>query len=209
MNTLKLIAVTALLSSPVMAQDETLFSGEIESGWYGGLTFRAGQLNGRSGFFIGGQGGWIISHSFVLGGKGYIMVNPADVPGLQNIVVGFGCGGALLEYIVASDKLVHVSVESMIGIGGVYNDVGNEVNNHDPIEYTGDACIVLEPGVNLMLNVTPQVRVGLGATYRYVNGIEYDPGAPYRIVNGDDYENISDADVSGLTAQLVLKFGAF
>jgi hypothetical protein len=47
--------------------------------------------------FCGGQGGWIINHRFVLGAKGYILVNPVDIEGLQNIVLGFDCGGALLE----------------------------------------------------------------------------------------------------------------
>jgi hypothetical protein len=209
MKNLAIILLFVLLSCPVMAQDETLFKGEIESGWYGGLLFKAGQINSETGFFVGGQGGWIINHRFVLGGKGYILVNPVDIEGLQNIVVGFGCGGALLEYIIASNKLLHFSIESMIGVGGVYNDVKEYTKYHDSIEYTGDACFVLEPGINLMLNVAKNFRIGVGTTYRYVHGIDYDPGAPYRNVIGDDYKNISDSDLSGVSAQIILKFGAF
>ena len=209
MKNLTIILLVVLLSCPVMAQDETLFSGEIESGWYGGLTYKIGQINDETGFFMGGQGGWIINSHFVLGGKGYILVNPVAIEGLHNIVLGFGCGGALLEYIIASNKLLHFNIESMIGVGGVYNDVKVYKYDHDPIDYTGDACFVLEPGINLILNVTKNFRIGVGVTYRYVSGIDYDPGAPYRTIIGDDYENIFDSDLSGASAQMVIKFGVF
>jgi hypothetical protein len=97
----------------------------------------------------------------------------------------------------------------MIGAGGVHNDVKDYMKCHDRIEYTGDACFVLEPGLNLMLNVAKNFRIGVGAYYRYVYWIAYDAGAPYRTVNGDDYENISDSDLSGVSAQIILKFGKF
>ena len=51
MKNLTIILLVVLLSCPVMAQDETLFSGEIESGWYGGLTYKIGQINDETGFF--------------------------------------------------------------------------------------------------------------------------------------------------------------
>ena len=202
-----IILLVVLPACPLLAQDETLFHGELESGWYGGPLFKAGQINGETGFFVGGQGGWIINHRFVLGGKGYILVNPVDIEGLQNIVVGFGCGGTLLEYIIASNKLLHFNIESMIGIGGVYNDVKVYKKDHDPIDYTGDACLVLEPGINLMLNVAKNFKIGMGATYRYVSGINYDPGDGN--VSIVDYDTLSDSNLTGFSAQVVLKFGVF
>ena len=207
-NVIKVL-LAALLSSPAIPQDETLFSGDIESGWYGGAFIEVGQVNDATGFLVGGQGGWVINHRFVVGAKGYMLTNPTDVEGLENIDVGFGCGGAFLEYIIASNQLVHISIESMIGIGGVYNDVKDYTLYHDPLEYTGDACFVMEPGAHLMLNVAKNFRIGVGATYRFVYGLDYDPGAPYRIINGDDYQNISNSSLTGVSAQIILKFGTF
>ena len=209
MKYLVIFLLTVLSFDPITAQDETLFNDEIESGGYGGLICKIGQMNGNTGIFFGGQGGWIINHRLVLGGKGYILTHPMDIKNLQNISVGFACGGVLLEYIIASSKLLHFNIECMVGAGGVYNDVINYAQYHDPIDYTGDACLVLEPGLNLMLNVIKNFRIGVGATYRYVYGIDYDPGAPYRNIIGNDYENISDSDLSGVTVQIILKFGAF
>ena len=201
------LVLIVLLSHSVLAQQETLFSGEIANGWYGAPLFKTGQILGETGFWVGGQGGWIINHRFVLGGKGYILVNPVTIEGLENIEIGFGCGGVLFEYIIASNKLLHFSVESMIGAGGVYNDVNNYSRYHDPIDYTGDGCFVAEPGINLMLNVTKYFRVGGGVSYRYVNGIEYDAGVSD--VKRGDYDLISDSDLTGVSVQIVLKFGSF
>ena len=209
MKNLIVILFFTMLAGPVMAQTDTLLPGEIEGGWSGGSLFKTGLINGRIGYFVGGQGGWIINHRFVIGGKGYILVNPLEMDGLQNIVLGFGCGGVLFEYIVASNKLIHVSIESMVGAGGVYNDVKDYYDYHDPIDFTGDAFFVFEPGINIILNVTKRLRVGAGATYRFIYGVNFDAGAPYRYPYRTDYDTISDSDLRGLSGQLVLQFGVF
>lgn len=209
MKKLTIALLIVLVSLPAMAQQEALYGGKIENGWYAGISSKFGRVNSETGYFLGGQGGWIINHRFVLGAKGYMLVNPFEVEGLENITVGFGYGGAFLEYIIASNRLVHLSIEGLIGAGGVYNDVRNYSRPHDPIDYTGDAAFVMEPGVNLILNVTKTFRVGAGVTYRFVNGMDYDAGLPYQHANGLNYQTISDSDLSGVSAQIVLKFGVF
>ena len=84
MKNLIIILLAVLLSYPAMAQDETLVSGKTESGGYGGPLCKMGQINGETGIFVGGQGGWIINHRFVLGGTGYGLVNDVEIEGLQN-----------------------------------------------------------------------------------------------------------------------------
>ncbi|MEO0330062.1 MAG: hypothetical protein AAF223_00025 [Bacteroidota bacterium] len=158
---------------------------------------------------MGGQGGWVINHRWVLGDKGYASVKPAAVAGLQNIVVGLGCGGAFLEYIIASDKLVHFGIENIIAYGMVYNDVEDQSATYDPIDYTGDCCFILEPRVNAILNITDRFRVSAGANYRYVNGVNYDPGAPYQRAAKADYSTVTDTNISGFSAQIGLRFGVF
>ncbi|MFC1614092.1 hypothetical protein ACFL5K_02225 [Gemmatimonadota bacterium] len=195
MKNLIILLLVVLLSYPVMAQDETLLSDEIESGGYGGPLFKIGQINGETGIFVGGQGGWIINHRFVLGGKGYGLVNDVEVEGSQNLKLEFGCGGALLEYIIASNKLLHLSIHSMIGAGGVRYAVKDYEDNHDDIDYSNDGFFVLEPGINLILNVYKNFRIGAGTTYRYVNGVEY--------------ESLSNSDLSGVSVKVLLKFGVF
>ena len=195
MKNLITILLVLLLSYPVMAQEKTLFSGKIESGGYGGPLCKIGQINEETGIFVGGQGGWIMNHRLVLGGKGYGLVNEVEIEGSQNLKLEFGCGGALLEYIISSDKLIHLSLQSMIGAGGVRYAVKDHEEDHDEVNYDDDAFFVLEPGVNLILNVSKNFRMGFGASYRYVNGVEY--------------ESLTNSDLSGISAQVFFKFGDF
>jgi hypothetical protein len=195
MKNLILILLVTLVSCPAMAEDETLLSGEIESGGYGGPLCEIGHINGEAGVFVGGQGGWIINHRFVLGGKGYGLVSNVEIEDSRNLRLEFGCGGALLEYIIAPNRLLHLSLHSMIGAGGVRYAVEDYTDDYDPVNYSDDAFFVLEPGINGILNVTKYFRIGAGATYRYVSGVRY--------------EDLTNSDLSGVSAKILLKFGVF
>ena len=170
MKKLVTVLLVVLFSYPAMAQDETLLKGEVESGGYGGPIFKVGQINGSTGVFVGGQGGWIINHSFVLGGKGYGLVNIVDIEGSENLELDFGCGGVLLEYIFSSNKLLHLGINTMIGAGGVRYAEKDYSNDLEELDYNASSFFVLEPGVNIDLNHSSYFRIGDGATYRYVNG---------------------------------------
>lgn len=187
--------LVGLLSCSAMAQDETLLGSDIESGGYGGPLVTFGEINGETGVFFGGQGGWIINHTFVLGARGYGLVNTIEAKEFENSRLEFGCGGALLEYVYASSKLLHFSIQAMIGAGGVQYAQEDYTQGDPEYSYSEDAFFVLEPGINLELNIHRNFRLSVGATYRYVNGV--------------DYEDLSDSDLSGATAQILLKFGVF
>lgn len=181
------------LAVPALAGEETLLGGDLESGGYGAIVFKHGQVMGMDGLFVGGQGGWIINHAVVIGAGGYGLANQIDAGSDPCPYLGFGYGGLLLEFVVASDKLVHFTVQGIIGAGGVgyYSDKGCDL-----CEDCGeDVFFALEPGANLMLNLHKHVRLGLGASYIYVDGVEY--------------EDLSDSDLSTATLQFIMKFGSF
>jgi hypothetical protein len=183
MKKLMNLLIIVLMSYTVIAQEETLLSGEMENGGYGGVFTKVGQINNATGVFIGGQGAWIINHRIGLGGKGYGLVNEVNVPDMQNVKLEFGCGGGLIEYIIASDKSVHANINVMIGAGGVKYAVIDYQNDHSEINYTDDSFFVIEPGVDLILNVHKNFRLGIGAAYRFVSGV--------------DYEDLTNTDLSG------------
>lgn len=181
--------------------EETLFDGKIhDSGGYGGPVVRFTQIGPHSdlGVVVGGRGGWIVNHSFILGGGGYGLVtdhDPADwETNFQNDYrLNIGYGGLFLGYIHQSDQLLHFTVETLIGWGGVNYSQFDE--DYDDSDYNGDSFFVLEPGASVEVNVTDFFRVGVGATYRYVQGV--------------DYHALSNQDLSGLTGQIEFKFGSF
>lgn len=186
-------------------ESETLISGHIESSGFGGPVVKFTRIDGDFAVLVGGRGGWIINHSFSIGIGGYGLVNDihpgGDIPLSQRIQMGYG--GLILEGIIASNKLVHLTVGTLIGAGGVahgyqwfddwdcwYDDDWGYSYHRNP-----DVFFVLEPEINLMLNVARFFRIGIGASYRYATET--------------DREWISDDDLSGFSASLTFKFGVF
>lgn len=192
-----------MLTCSVFAREQTLINGHVDHGGYGGPVFKYTQIgpNNTDAFLAGGQGGWIIDHKFIIGGGGYGLASKvtADWYDLRTYVgepepyvLDFGYGGLLLGFISNSDDLVHYELFSILGAGGVDYRVDGDYNNDTS---TGDALFVAEPGINVMLNVADFFRVGVGATYRFVQGV--------------DLPELVNDDLSGFSAQIIFKFGAF
>jgi len=195
---LVLIAICAV-ASPLAAQEpETLVRGRVTSGGFGGPAVRVTQLIGQTGIMMGGRGGWIINHSFILGGGGYGLVANVDarVPSVYgDRRLAFGYGGVEMEYVHDWDRLIHVSVMLLIGGGGV----GYQASVDDPrgsnYDHPMDEVFVLEPAVEAHLNVTEFFRLSAGVAYRYVNGVTT--------------PTTSNASLSGGSAVMTFRFGEF
>lgn len=196
MKTFALVALTMAFTLTAVAQEEILINGDFESGGFGGPALKVTKINGEGAVLVGGRGGWIINHSFVLGGGGYGLVNDvsAKIPDAVNgfRLVDMGYGGLEMEYIAASDRLYHFSVGLLVGGGGVRYKDEHMMDDHRVM----DGFFVAEPSLHLNLNITRFFRIAAGASYRYINGVNN---------NGIT----SDADLSGVSAILTLKFGKF
>ncbi len=140
----------------------------------------------------GGRGAWIINHMLTVGGGGYALTNDIEVTDDfmdSDPKLLFEYGGFELGLILASDKMMHFSVNSLIGTGRI----GYRSGDRD--ESVNEKFFIVEPSANLILNMVKWFRIGLGASYRYVNGVE-------------DF-TIKDAELSGLAAVITFKFGSF
>lgn len=209
MKNLVLLILVVSVALTSKAQVETLIEGETSQGWCGGTFFKVDQFDKNTHYYLGIQGGLVSNSTFIFGGKGYMLVNPYKVDGLNNITVGFLAGGPYFEYMIASHKLINFSAEVMFGPGYVYNDVGSYSEPYDPIDYTGQSCFVIEPGFNIKVNILENMKLGIGATYRIVNGLDYDAGAPYQQANTNNHDLVDDSNLSGLSTQVTLVFGIF
>jgi hypothetical protein len=75
-------------------------------------------------------------------------------------------GGLLVQYVVQSNRLVHVTVESTLARGRWCTEIG------DGKEGTRDGCqgrnfVAFEPVANIEINVARHVRVDAGVGYRF------------------------------------------
>ena len=192
-------AIILLFSLSVYGQEETLISGQIESGGYGGVEVKFGNINGEWEVLVGGRGGWIINHQYVIGGAGYGLATPGETnPGsifpYFNEKFEMGYGGVLLAYISNSHRLIHLTIETLIGGGGISHYYSRDDDIFDT-DFDGDAFFIMEPGVNFELNITRRFRFATGASYRITSGVEY--------------LDLEDSDITGPAINLMLKFGKF
>lgn len=195
------LLLLSFIAIPALAQEETLVAGDLESGGFGGPVIKVGSFNGKTGILVGGRGGWIINHTFIIGLGGYGLTNRvlANSTGpLGERYMNLGYGGLELEYIPESNKLVHLSFMALIGAGGVTyrnNDWEDWHWPDDDSRYRADAFFIAEPQVNATLNITSWFRMSGGVSYRFVEGLE---------------SNIStNKDLSGLSGGLTFRFGKF
>ena len=199
---LMIVGLSVLSFGQSKDEMQTLVSGDFYLSGFGAPELKIGRMNDDLAVMIGGRGGFIFNHQLVLGGGGYGLVNdvPVEITPDSTRYLNFGYGGLLLGYVIAPNKLVHFDVNTLIAAGGlgfrdaIFKEWDDEYGDFD-VDPNTDAVLVLEPTLNLILNVTSWMRLGVGASYRYVYGLDN----PY----------ISDLDMSGGTLTFSLKFGMF
>ncbi|MBN2175376.1 MAG: hypothetical protein JW731_14685 [Bacteroidales bacterium] len=216
MKTLTLIVLAIMVGLGTMAQDDqgkspqeykTLFgSDKITHGGYGGILFGYSQIDNKDAFLIGAQGAWIINHGVGLGiaGRGFVNdlkfeKNLIGVSQDYNLVGGYG--GLLIEPIIGARYPVHVSIPVIIGAGGVayvrhYYYSNGDDNNYN-YDYSDDASafFVIEPGLEIELNMVKFMRFAIGGYYRYTSNLSLAD---------------TESDVlNGFTFGASLKFGKF
>jgi hypothetical protein len=199
-----LVLWLAVIALPLSAQDEeTLLTGEITHGGFGGPVVKFTRLDGEFGLLLGGRGGWIINHSFSIGGGGYGLVTsipgPAGTGEMTEPLLTVGYGGFEMEYVRHSGRLIHSSLSLLIGGGGAgYHEKAEEdwdFQNDVKGNPTWDSFFIAEPGIGLELNVASFFRINAGASYRFVSGV--------------DKNGLTNGDIGGPSAVLTFKFGKF
>lgn len=106
--------------------------------------------------------------------------------------IGFAYGGARFGYVFWPDEPVHPAASILVGGGGVTVVSKNDASS---FQHDGGAIAVVEPQVELEIVMNPFVRVALGGTYRYVNGL--------------DRSGLGSSDLSGPSASIAIQIGAF
>lgn len=187
------MALAEVRTIPREKADETLITRKTRLGFFVAPVIKFTELNDDGVGFMGGHAGLIINRNFVIGIGGFGLMNDIEVDVPRDRLLNFGYGGLLLGYINRSHKLVHLSVHSLIGGGGLcYMTWFDDDWFDDSYE---DAVFVLEPGLDLELNVTRHFRIGLGGSYRLVYGV--------------DVADLSNYDISGPSASLTFTLGKF
>ncbi len=199
--TLSISIISLNLFGQDKAEMKTIFSRSSEIRGFGAFDLKVTEFKEDKALFIGGHGGVILNKHFIFGGGGYGLStsNTFDVEGSNEELELFGgYGGIVLGYIIAPTEIIHVSFPVLIGAGGVeVAEEGTEIVNGERSVLDRSAFFVVEPNVEIEINMTRFMRLGIGGGYRFIQGTDLDVG------------DVSNEDLSSWTAGISFKFGKF
>ncbi len=140
----------------------------------------------------------MLNSKLMLGAGAYALVNDIEAPRMNpadpTLYWNMWYTGFVPEYTIKGNKLVHLAVGGLIGGGGVMkNERYKGWDEFESIGYSG--FFVGEPHLNLELNITSFLRLGIGGSYRFVKGSSTD--------------GITDEKLSGPSAHFTIKAGRF
>jgi len=209
MKKLAFIMIAVLTVTISMAQDDefqTVFgSEELSISGFGGPFMSFNTVAGNFAHMMGGGGGIILNDKILFGGYGIgkttrISLNQSKVNDpvfeqtyaaeLDNMELDFGHGGLFAGYVLNGNAALHPVFIVQFGWGNA------SIAEYEYAPYRSDNIFVLNPVIELEMNVTQFLRVGIGANYTLVTGVN----------NLFEYK---DADFSSPGAFLSFKFGWF
>lgn len=164
-------AVLIAASSPdrYAAQESAIGTRLSDYGGFVGLDMRFGNLSHEFAAFAGGEAAVLLKHRVYLGIRGNgLATDNARVSGSvpsATLPVRMGYGGLLLGYMVPTRWLANLSLDAMVGAGGV-----KAAEDDDDAEW--DGVFVFEPSATFDLRLAPVLQLGVGASYRFVGDVD-------------------------------------
>ena len=204
-------AILIVMTTTAMAQENqneyrSIFNKKadqkIDHGGYGAFGVGYTTIDGKEAILLNFKGAWVINHNIALGFAGSSFFNNLDKSSSsQDEFLGGGYGGFYFEPIIFSKSPVHLAFPVLIGGGGISTIPKNHWdwdNGTYPNEY--DIFFVVEPGVELELNMVKFFRIALGASYRFTNGV---------VLNYTTGNEVSKDALDAFNFYINFKFGKF
>lgn len=210
-NSLILI-FTVLVTGMLFAQSnderqsdiQTIFKSSRVTG-YGAITNKFTSIRGEYANIVGGYGGVFINRTVMLGLGGFATTNAISVPDEfkakpgENLSYGYVQTGLMSEWVLASNKPVHLVLSMFAGAGYSFQYEHWTNPNYEWDEFRGpfdqNWFFVAEPGAELEVNLFRWMRMS--------------PGISYRKAFNSSGLGLSDDDISDWTYSFTLKFGKF
>jgi hypothetical protein len=191
-----MIVVLMFLSTGAAAQDEepvkSLFRQDITINELWTPEMKINSIQDKTGTLVGFYGGALMNRTFLIGISGGV--------NLGHPTVNYGYFGGIVQYIFKSAETVHWSGQILLAYG-------TTKDYEDPKEglldnfwnISGAHFFILEPGLNLEVNLSRRVTLVAGLSYRHVSGLD------------ENNENVlvtrlTNEDMSGLNFNIGLKF---
>jgi hypothetical protein len=183
-------------NTAVLSQDtKSVFGNDSDIGFIWGFDLKTASVQNELGTQLGLYAGALFYHAVMVG-----------ITGAANVThprINYGYTGLVVQYTFKPHNLLHLSGQVTLG-GGSTKDYEKEKSSlFDNFgNVTGADFYLIEPGVQGEINLSPKVRVALGITYRFVEGINQQNQNIART-------HVTDGDLSGFTLAVGFKFGMY
>lgn len=173
---------------------------KMSYGGYGGLTVLATGVQGQAAMLIGGEGGFLMNHRFVLGIGGYGLTSMVNVDRYANgddALLLMGYGGPIIRYQFFGNGPLVLSVGALFGGGGLgfLRETYDENWEIEEDYSTGQVFFVMEPSIQGHVQLTRWMRLGINLNYRAIQGVAT--------------RGVDDRGLSGFAGGGHLQFGWF
>jgi hypothetical protein len=133
----------------------------------GGPAAKLAWLGGGSAVLTGGRGSLLLGDTTAIGFGVYSLsseVFTQDASGLKR-ELGLTYGGLVLDTFFLPRRPLFLNFSTLVGGGGATGTRRTATAEKDRTSF-----FIVEPEINIMLNVTRELRVGLGLSYRLTAG---------------------------------------
>lgn len=199
-----LFALSATYAASAQGDVQTIFKSSRVTG-YGAITNKFTSIGGDYANMVGAYGGVFIDRKVMIGVGGFSTTNkiivPAEFSSIPGVEMSYGYvqTGLMTEYVLASNKPVHLVLSMFAGAGFSYQYEHWSNPNYDWNQahgiYDQTWAFVMEPGAQVEINLFRWMRLSPGISYRK----SYNSNSP----------GLSAADLSNWSYNVTLKFGKF
>ncbi|MFT4736177.1 MAG: hypothetical protein ACI8QD_001681 [Cyclobacteriaceae bacterium] len=182
---------------------KSLLSKDNQLDGFGGADLRITDLKSQRTILMGGYGGVLINRNYMLGVAAYGLLSSPSFDGvlpdqtIKELNLYGGYAGVLIGGTLFTKELIHLSLPVMFGAGQLQVSDQSFFTSSSDTEFTIEqsAFFVIEPSALLEFNLTRTFRLGVGASYRWTEGL--------------DLTNVADDELMGWSGSISLKFGRF
>jgi hypothetical protein len=182
-------ALILLAGQAQSAATQTLLKTDTSFPAAGGPGLKWALLNDQTATLLGGKGSLLLGENIGIGAAGYSLSSQltTDVNGIIRDIT-FSYFGLSVDNFFLPRKLIFLNLSTLVAYGNAAGSRRDLFGTKDNTSF-----FLVEPEFNLMLNVTKELRLAFGVSYR--------------LIAGSDTSSVLGTNLSGFAGSLTMMYG--
>jgi hypothetical protein len=165
------VMLAAIMSAQSQDMKTILGTGKSKViGAYGAASQKFSAIDGQFASLLGGYGGVLFNHNFLLGAGAYALLNgrQINIENDPNTSRQLTCIGLIGERTFNPEKVVHFSANLFTGAAIIGEQ--SQIDGGGQYTISSRGAFLIEPGIEGEINLTRWFRIAAGASYRFAAG---------------------------------------